>query len=176
MQRVCSGERDAMSVLVRRLADQLITFLRRLGLNPTTAEETFQEVFFAVWKHRRRYLPSRRFKPWVLGIAANKGREALRRRPPERLQDDDPRWTGAKAGSEPVELLIQSETNRIVETGIARLPVKQREVVVMRLFNDMPYEEIALALNRSESTVRTHMSLGLTALREYLEPRLQTND
>jgi DNA-directed RNA polymerase specialized sigma24 family protein len=41
------------------------------------------------------------------------------------------------------------------------------------LWNDMSYAEIAWALNSSESSVRSNMSFGLSALREYLEPKLR---
>ena len=98
-------------------------------------------------------------------------RTALRRQRRTESLDSDSRWTGV--GAAPIDHAIQTETAEIVEAGIARLPLKQREVVVMRLWNNMSYSGIAAALGTSESTVRTNMSVGLSALREFLEPRLR---
>ena len=171
MRRVRLGEREPMSVLVRRFANQLLTFIRRLGVRPQAADEVFQEVFLAVWTHRRSYQLKRNFKPWLLGIATNKCRAAVRRSRRTVSIDSSPRWTGV--GAAPVDDLIQTETLQLVELGVSRLPMKQREVVVMRMWNNMSYAEIAAALNRSESTIRTNMSFGLKILREFLEPRLR---
>jgi RNA polymerase sigma-70 factor, ECF subfamily len=171
MRRVRLGEQEHMSILIRRFANQLLTFIRRLGVRPQAADEVFQEVFLAVWVHRRRYQPERNFKPWLLGIATNKCRHALRGQRVLEPIDNHPQWT--QVGTTPVDHLIQTQTAQIVEIGISRLPLKQREVVVMRLWNDMSYAEIAWALNSSESSVRSNMSFGLSALREYLEPKLR---
>ena len=57
MRRVRLGEQEHMSILIRRFANQLLTFIRRLGVRPQAADEVFQEVFLAVWVHRRRYQP-----------------------------------------------------------------------------------------------------------------------
>ena len=171
MGRICTGEREPLSVLLRRFADPLLTFIHRLGVSSQQCEEVFQEVFLAVWTHRQRYDRSRPFKSWFFGIAANKCKASLRHTRPSEQLDHDPRWTGF--GAAPDERMISRETAELVAEAVSQLPIRQREVVVMRLWNDMSYAEIAAALDRSESTIRTNMSFGLESLRKFLEPRMR---
>lgn len=80
MQRVAEGARDAMSILLRRYATPLLTFIDRMMGDRHRAEELFQEVFLTVWVQRRDYCPLSAFRPWLFGIAANKCRTHLRGR------------------------------------------------------------------------------------------------
>jgi RNA polymerase sigma-70 factor (ECF subfamily) len=66
-----------------------------------------------------------------------------------------------------------AETASLVATAVHRLPAKQRIVVVLRLWSDMSYTEIADIVNRSESTVRANMHHALANMRTYLEPRMR---
>ena len=62
MSEVVDGQRDSLEPLVRRYANPLLTFIRRMVNHPQQSEELFQEVFLAVWKHRRQY--DRRRRRW----------------------------------------------------------------------------------------------------------------
>jgi RNA polymerase sigma factor (sigma-70 family) len=79
----------------------------------------------------------------------------------------------AASGPSPEDTLVATETAALVATAVARLPLQQRTVVVLRIWNDMAYADIALAVGCTEATVRSHMHHGLAALRKYLEPRLR---
>jgi RNA polymerase sigma-70 factor (ECF subfamily) len=171
MARVRKGEREPVSILVRRFADPLLTFIVRLVGDRSQGEEIFQEVFLAVWEKRKRYQPLRSFKSWLFGIAANKSKAWLRQSRNQRAVDTDSRWTCTE--TDPTDNLVQDETSALVVHAVSLLPIKQREVVMLRLWHDMSYSEIAIALSRSESTIRTNMAFGLESLRKYLEPRMR---
>ena len=68
--------------------------------------------------------------------------------------------------------LIATETATLVSHAVSLLPQQQRAVVVLRIWDQLSYAEIADIVGRSEGTVRSHMHHGLTAMRKYLEPRL----
>jgi RNA polymerase sigma factor (sigma-70 family) len=53
---------------------------------------------------------------------------------------------------------------------VTRLPPQQRAVVVLRVWEGLPYARIAEIVGRTEATVRSHMHHGLAALRKHLEP------
>jgi DNA-directed RNA polymerase specialized sigma24 family protein len=80
MQQMALGKRDALSALMRRHANSVLTYLRRMTGDEPLSEELFQDVFLAVWTHRRRYRSPLSFRAWLFGIAVNKCRAALRRR------------------------------------------------------------------------------------------------
>ncbi len=173
MLRVSAGNREAMGPLLRRYASPLLTFIRRMTSDWHRAEELFQEAFLAVWQDRGRYQHPRLFRPWLFGIAANKCRAEFRKAPglPEPLPDGlDPPAVGEPS---PVEAAISAETATLVAQAVATLPPKQRAVLVLRLWNGLEYAEIAQALERTESTIRSEMFHALAGMRRYLEPRMR---
>ena len=170
MAEVREGKRDSLEPLMRRHATPLLTFLERMVGDRHQSEELFQEVFLAVWKNRGSYEPPRPFRPWLYAIAVNKCRTVLRR-PTLTLQSWDEAHSISRESS-PVDLAIATETATLLASAVALLPPRQREVMVLRIWQQLPYAEIAQILETSEGSVRSSMHNGLSNLRTYLAPRL----
>lgn len=174
MAEVASGRQEAMEPLIRRHANPLLTFIRRMIGDYHRSEELFQDVFVAVWKKRTQYAAPRPFKPWLYAIALNLCRAEFRRRRTlvVSIQDED-----VAAGSNRADpaggFAVATEQATLVMNAVEQLPLKQRAVVALRTWSALSYAEIADVLGRSEGTVRAHMHHALAALREYLEPRLR---
>ncbi len=174
MQQVALGKRECVGMLLRRHASELLTFIQRMIGDRHRSEELFQEVFLAVWTARRRYQYPRPFRPWLFGIATNKCRAAFRKPVPfPVVPDESPAVSAVTPDPSPVEAAIASETATLVAAAVAGLPPGQRTVVVLRIWNGLPYKEIAEIVQRTESTVRSQMCHALAGLRKYLEPRLR---
>lgn len=173
MQRVAAGQREPLSILLRRHANPLLTFISRMNGDHHRSEELFQDVFVAVWSVRKRYQYPRSFRSWLFGIAVNKchAEHRGRRNLPLSL-DESTTATPTAPELAPIEGLIATETAALIERAVMRLPSQQRSVVVMRIWNDFSYAEIADILDRTASTVRSNMFHGLESLRRFLEPRL----
>jgi len=171
MGQVRRGNRDALEKLVRRYAGPLLTFIRRMVANRHQSEELFQDVFLAVWKKRRQYKLNHRFRSWLYAIAANRCRSEFRKLAPPLLGALELSQTQS-AGDAPVQMAMATETASLIEEAIGLLTQQQKAVVVLRIWDDMPYSEIAEVTGGSESTVRSHMFRGLLAMRKFLEPRL----
>jgi RNA polymerase sigma-70 factor (ECF subfamily) len=172
MAQVALDQRDHLEPLLRRYANPLLTFIARMVGDRHRAEELFQEVFLAVWVKRAQYQFPRPFKSWLFAIAVNKCRAAFRGRAPALLLADGPPEPPAAADPSPEDAVIATETAALVAAAVTRLPPQQRAVVVLRIWDGMPYADIAAVVGRSEATVRSHMHHGLAALRKHLEPRL----
>ena len=172
MARVADGRAELLERLVRRHASPLLTFIRRMVGDRHASEELFQEVFLAVWLKRRQYQYPRPFKPWLYAIALNKCRAAFRARARVAvpLAEEGPSAPGA--GASPAEHAIASETAELVGRAVTRLPEQQRAVVVLRIWQGLPYARIAEIVGCTEGTVRSHMHHALAALRQRLEPHL----
>jgi RNA polymerase sigma-70 factor, ECF subfamily len=174
MARVADGERRPLDVLVRRHATAVLTFIQRVIGDRHRAEELFQEVFLTVWVRRRWYDTSRPFRPWLLGIAANKCRAELRRRRPLVVDFADEAADPPRSpGPSPLDTAILAERGVLVEAALSRISDLDRTVVVLRIWNGLDCGQIAEALDCSESTVRVHMFRGLKEMRRYLEPRMR---
>lgn len=174
MQRVACGERAPLSMLLRRYANSLLTFIRRMSGDHHRSEELFQDVFVAVWSGRKSYQYPRSFRSWLFGIAVNKC-HADRRCRRGLLQFLDEQAVASPVSHEPAPLegAIATETAALVEQAVMQLPPVQRAVVVLRIWNDFSYAAIASMLDRTESTVRSNMFHGLKSMRRYLEPRMR---
>jgi RNA polymerase sigma-70 factor (ECF subfamily) len=171
MAQLADGRPELLERLIRRHASPLLTFLRRMVGDAHRSEELFQEVFLAVWTHRRSYQYPRPFKPWLYAIALNKCRSWFRGPPaPGRLVEAEE--LPASAEPNPESAAVAQETAEMVERAVTRLPPQQRAVVVLRVWEGLPYARIAEVLGRNEATVRSHMHHALSALRQSLGPRL----
>ena len=174
MREVAEGRRECLAPLLRRYANPLLTFIRRMIGDRHRAEELFQEVFLAVWTHRKTYQPSRPFRPWLFGIAINKCRADFRKPVPLPIVLDEPSVEPlVAAGPSPPEAVIAAETATLVATAVARLPDGQRTVLVLRIWNGLSYQEIAQTTGVTQATARSHMFHALASVRKYLEPRMR---
>lgn len=172
MLRVQQGERPALSQLMRRHANAVLTFLHRMCGDRHRSEELFQEVFLSVWKGRRSYGYPRPFRRWLFGIAANQCRSEYRARPiPAASLDALSPALSASPG--PVDAVMTRETAALVQDAVLRLPNQQRAVAALRIWNECSYREIAGMLGTTESNARSMMCHALASLRNYLEPRLR---
>ena len=175
MLDVARGQREQLEILLRRYATPMMTFMRRMVFDPHRSEELFQEVFFAVWKHRSRYEFPRSFRPWLYHIALNKCREEVRwrmRHPVVALDHllEEPIAVGQPR---PAEAAVAAEMATLVTSAVNQLPAQQCAVLVMRVWNELPFEEIGAALECTASTAHSHMHHALTILRKHLEPRMR---
>jgi RNA polymerase sigma-70 factor, ECF subfamily len=173
MQRVVSGEREPLSLLLRRYANPVLTYIRRMTGDHDCSEELFQEVFVAVWASRRKYKYPRPFRSWLFGIATNKCHAEYRARHVGLLGLETAGTVLVGRERQPVEGAILVETAALVKQAVMALPLQQRSVIVMRIWNDFSYAQIAQALTLGESTVRSHMFHGLASLRKFLEPKMR---
>jgi RNA polymerase sigma-70 factor (ECF subfamily) len=171
MAELAQGKREALEPLVRRHATPLLSFIQRMVGDRQRSEDLFQEVFCAVWTKRRQYQYGRPFKPWLYAIALNACRADFRR-PTLPVVSEEGGVALAASGPSPAEAAVATETAALVARAVTLLPSQQRAVVVLRIWQQLEYRDIADIVECSETTVRSHMHHGLCALRKYLEPRL----
>ena len=171
MAEVVKGQRPALEALVRRHATPLLSFLRGMTGDYHRGEELFQEVFLALWTKRRLYEYPRPFKPWLYAIAMNQCRSAWRGARPAVLPIADHAFEPAARDGSPVDTAVAVETASLVAAAVALLPDQQRSVVVLRIWQQLSYAEIAQLLGTAEGSVRSYMHHGLIALRRHLEPQ-----
>lgn len=177
MGQVASGNRDCLETLMRRHATPLLTFLVRMRGNRHRAEELFQEVFLAVWTKRKTYKLPKSFRFWLYAIAANRCRADFRKAQLPTAPANSATNTDAVSTEQgPRDAAVAVENAHIVDQAVQRLPTNQRTVVVLRIWNQMSFAEIAEAMSLKEGTVRSHMHHALTSLRQSLQPQLKAHE
>ena len=137
------------------------------------AQDTFVRAYHALAGYEAERVAAMRLRPWLAQIALNLARNRVRRRPPPHrpLEDGDgqPLALAAPAAAEPAELAERRVERDFWAGLLAGLPRGQREAVVLRHVEGLPYAEVAEVLGRPVGTVKTHVHRGVRQLRERLE-------
>lgn len=131
------------------------------------AEEVVQDAFVAMHGAWRRLRDPDKALAYLRQSVVNRSRSALRRRATsERYL---PAFTPASESAEDSALDRLDRT--AVAAALADLPVRQREVVVLRYYSDLGEAEIAAAMGISRGAVKSHASRAIAHLRQNLESR-----
>jgi RNA polymerase sigma-70 factor (ECF subfamily) len=113
-----------------------------------------------VVRHADRYDATRRFSTWLFEIAVNLCRDWQRRPPEPRAREDEP------AAAE----LERSDAALDAAQLLARLPDAQREVVVLRYYQDLSEDEVAEILDIPKGTVKSRMHQAIARLAQLVQP------
>lgn len=170
VSRYVKGDRSALRTLIDRHKNDLLRFLTRLTGDRDAAEDAFQETFLQFHLSARRFDPSRKFKPWIFTIAANKARDAMRRkgrRPALGLSAP----VGGSGGGSPIEFvdlmempgprpeadLDAREQQELVAKAMDSLSFTLREVLLLAYFQRLSYAQIAEDLDIPLGTVKSRL-------------------
>lgn len=178
------GDVSAFAELVARHEKPLWNFLRRFVKDAATAEDLQQETFMRVVKGAAEYRAGSKFTTWLYTIGRNLCVDHARRMTHRRAlsldgqagraaaehDDGGPRLheqlPGADRGGE--QRALNRELASKLDRAIAALPELQREVFVMRELLELPFAEIAIAVDANEATVKSRMRYALERLRAEL--------
>ena len=152
-----AGAADAFEELFRRYRQPMWSYFRRRVPEAGRAEELAQEVFVAVLQAARRYEPLSPFRTYLYGIAFNV-LSAERRRSSHR--------TLTPAG--PALAAPTTDDGMWVRQALGRLDESDREVVMLREFEQLSYAEIATLLGLPINTVRSRLFRARMELRRLL--------
>ena len=163
------GDNASFGTLVGRYQRELFHFLVRFLGNRAAAEDVFQEAFLQVHQSAHQFDLSRRFRPWLFTIAANKARDLLRsqgRRPTTPLQaninsgdDDSGEFIDLMQAMTdlPDTALQKEELQRSVQRAVMAMPEHLREILLLSYFHQFPYKQISDILGIPLGTVKSRL-------------------
>jgi len=169
-------ERDpaALAAFFDAYFPRVYAYVRRLVRDEHTAEDLTQDVFLHVHRALESYDPSRELGPWVFTIATNKVRDHWRSRRHQDAQretsvDREGVTDALDAGEHRPETdLANREMDAQLRGAIEELSEGMRVTVLLRVYEELSFEEIGAILERSEVAVRKRYSRALEVLRETL--------
>lgn len=164
----------AAEVLARRCRRPAYLLALQLLRDPDDAMDVAQDALLRLFTGLHRVDPERPLRPWLFAIVRNRARDLLRRRRVRRHQPlaaDDPEAgvelvdhaPGPRADAERAELRLR------VWRALAALSDPHREVLVLRDYQDLSYDEIAGVLRVPLGTVMSRLHRARRALKERLE-------
>lgn len=150
--RCLKGDASAFEPLVARYERVLFGVALRLVANYEDARDATQNTFIRAYERLDSFDPERRFFSWIYRIAVN---ESLNLRRARRPQEELGTWIEVAGGQ--TEAVEAGETAARVERAIRQLSEEYREVVVLRYFGELSYEEISKAVGVPEKTVKSRL-------------------
>lgn len=153
------------------------TVAKMLG-SPDDAEDIAQQVFVRIWKSAKRYQPQAKFTTWLFTITRNLVFNEMRRRQRKpsvsinEREDDFHIGTPDDPSKTPDATALQNELEIAVDRAIQDLPEKQRMAVILRRYEEMPYEEIGEILKLSLPAVKSLLFRARVQLKESLQSYL----
>ncbi len=157
------GEREAFSLLVRSHERRAYAVARAIVVNHEDAEDAVQEAFLHAYRALDRFLPDQAFGAWLHRIVANAALDITRRR---KVRDaDELPETVASPFRDPAE---SSELRSRLQGALAKLPARQRAVIVLHDVEGFKHAEIGKMLGIPEGTARSDLHYARSHLRGVL--------
>jgi RNA polymerase sigma-70 factor, ECF subfamily len=169
------GEESAFETLVRKYMRDAYAFCLRLTRDAQEAEEISQMGFVNAYRALRGFRGESTFKSWLYRIFINQYRDSLRRTRRAEARLEVVRDEAVRRGpAAPVEAegLQAAELEDLVKAKVEHLPPRQREVLVLHLYQGLGYPEIAAALGCSYDDVKVNLSLARKRLKDELKEYL----
>lgn len=169
------GNEEAFQELVNRHKDRVYTTIYLIVKDRYRAEDLMQDAFIKAINtiKRGRYNEEGKFLPWLLRIAHNLAIDNFRkdRRYPTIVMEDGENIFNTMEFAEGTfeDEQVKSDTHKLLKQFIEELPDSQREVLVMRHYMDMSFQEIADATEVSINTALGRMRYALINLRKKMD-------
>ena len=175
VKQYIGGKEKALEVLINRHNQKIISFIYSKVLDRDVAEDIFQDTFIKVIKTLKRgsYSEEGKFLPWVMRIAHNLIIDHFRknkRMPKFEGSEDFNIFSVIKDDKLNIEKqMIKDQIDSDLTYLIDELPDDQREVLIMRIYKDMSFKEIAENTDVSINTALGRMRYALINLRKIVE-------
>jgi RNA polymerase sigma-70 factor (ECF subfamily) len=172
------GDRSAISELIERHSKRVRSYIGMMVKDDAVADDIFQETFIKAVKviDEGRYTDSGKFLSWILRIAHNRVLDHFRREKANRLINEqeagyDVIGTLRYAENTAEDDIVYSELMESVRKLIDELPEEQQEVVRLRYYSKLSFQEIAEQTEVSINTALGRMRYALINLRRLIKEK-----
>jgi len=177
VRSVLAGDRERFELLVARYEKRLVNYLNRMVRNLDEAHDLTQEVFIRVYQALDRYDSQYRFSTWLFRVAQNAAIDVIRKRriqlvPLTRRADEGSEATVdldlPDAQPSALATLEGRELDAAIRTAIDALPWEYRELILLRHYGELAYEEIAEVKAMPLGTVKNKLFRARQMLKQQL--------
>ncbi len=172
------GNNDAFSILMDRHRKKVYDYIRMMVKDEDLADDLFQETFIKVVNSLRekRYTDNGKFVAWVMRIAHNQIIDHFRRQKQQKtISNDSVEYdllNNKKFSDDTIEdRMVSDQITADIRKLVEFLPEEQRQVVMMRHYDDLSFKEIADQTGVSINTALGRMRYALINLRKLIEQK-----
>jgi len=179
IERVLGGDKNAFEGLVLENQKNVYNLALKMTRNEEDALDVSQEAFVKAYRQLRNFRGDSRFSVWLYRLTYNLCIDFLRKKPKTNMvslsYDDDSGDTAPleipDLRSLPEDSTIRNELRKGITESIKELPLKHREVIVMREISDMSYDDIATTLKINVGTVKSRLARARLKLIDILKEK-----
>ncbi|MFA6232588.1 MAG: sigma-70 family RNA polymerase sigma factor [Bacteroidota bacterium] len=167
------GDRSAFNLLVRMHQEKIFHVVKRMVPDPDDARDIAQEVFIRAFEKVSEFRGESQVFTWLYRIAVNLSLNHLRKtklRTFFRMEDDHHDFPDS--GPSPEAKVEQHELRKIVRKAVDRLPEKQKAVFILRYYEELSYEEIAVILTTSIGGLKANYHHAAKKIESYVRARM----
>ncbi len=162
-------DRKAFIKLFEHFGPRVKSYLKRLGVNDSEADDLMQEVMLTVWRRAEQFdCRKARASTWIFTITRNKRIDAIRRERRPELDPNDPALVPDR-DEDPSEAVSANEWRAAIKRAIDEVPEEQAKLLRMSFFEDKTHDAIATELDLPLGTVKSRIRLAVAKLRRSLE-------
>lgn len=165
------GDHAAYGELVERYQNAIYRLAYRILREAADAEDAAQEAFVRAYIHLDSYNPRFRFYTWLSAITSHYCYRVLRRRAARLPEDGWELGTTAFVEDGPELAVLLHERNAEIREVLAALPERSRNLLILRHWHALSYEEIAAATDQSLSAVRSQLHRARRELARRMHER-----
>jgi RNA polymerase sigma-70 factor (ECF subfamily) len=158
----------AFEALVERYSAEIYAYLWRLLRDPDRAADCLQDTYLRALQAFPRLRHRDHLRAWLYTIATNRARTLQREGARRELQHQELSDAFADPRPSVGKRVTDRETLQQVLRAVQRLPVKQREALILRRYQELTYAEIAAILGGSPAAARTNVHLAQGKLKHWL--------
>jgi RNA polymerase sigma-70 factor, ECF subfamily len=176
--RAAAGDSAAFTLIMRRHNRLLFRTARSILKSDAEAEDALQEAYLRAWRALDGFRGEAKLSTWLARIVINESLARLRRdrgaqvipldTAIEPFSDREEEPMDDHADRQPESVAMRTELRGVLEASIDRLPEAFRTVFILRAVEEMSVEDVAVALELPEATVRTRLFRARGLLREHL--------
>lgn len=166
-----AGSNEAFDEIVRRHQRVIYQLCYRYVGNHEDANDLAQDVFLRAYRGLKTYKGDASLSTWLYRIGVNVCLNKVTSKAPrlDRMQPLDAVQHADTSGEHPEAALMRKERAERVRAAIATLPPKQRATLILRMYHDLPHEEIASILGSSVGASKANLFHALNRLRAVLQ-------
>ncbi len=168
IKRFLNGEESAFNILIKRHQEKIYMLARRMLGNHLDADEVVQEVLIVLYKKLNTFKFESSFATWLYRITMTRSLNFIKKRNLKNTFSIFELRKNKSNVSDPMELVEGKEQFDIVEKLLAKLPPKQREIFILKNFEELKYEEISEITGKSVGTLKANYFHSINKLKELL--------
>lgn len=166
VEKVKAGDRRAFSELVKRHQRSVLRLSLRFVKDMDTAEDVTQEAFIKAYEKLSSFEGRASFKSWLFQIAVNTARNKIREWKRDTVDIDDVQLA---VDAEAESTLVHTAVADILQKEVEKLPFKQKTALVLRVYEDLSFNEIADIMQCPYDTAKANYRHALMKLRQTFE-------